>query len=586
MNFKSFTIEITRRYVEDHIGLIDSSIISTILGWVRSREIAKLSTCSDHFPTAYSSVGNVRFLRQVAAFFKKNTAFSDPLVCTPAAHKAFEHAERLCRITNRRLDHFYEHPDRIDPELLSDVLRTQYIISDVLGPVGDLTARLPELVRITAGATSTLSRRQSLPPLKLRFKEMPATRKAQPYLHALASYYGYESVTFRSVLTNRVETVPKNWKTDRTIACEPTGNLILQLALDEFIKERLKQKLKVDLSDQSKNQRLAMLGSLGESYVTLDLSMASDTMSFNALAWLLPRDWFEYARDARTPCGRGFGRLYEYAKFSSMGNGATFTLETLVFAAFCKAAGATRWNVYGDDLIVERKDVHRLVRLLAFFGFRLNHDKSFTEGPFRESCGADWFAGVDVTPVYLRDGLSLKSEDCHNVNTLASIAFPEGRLAKFLSDFVAERALPFVPFTESSISGVWLDARSAYSAKVIRKRKTVIGIDPNQLEFKAFVPQARSLRLDDSRSLFLWHLDANRRLTRPVGLFQHGLKSEWHEDAVRTKSVLGDSCIIRSRIPVFTHKYRRKWVCWIPPTVATPEHLYWWSDYLTRRKAG
>lgn len=578
IDFKTFTIDVSRRYVEDCNSLIDSGMRNTILGWLRAREIAKLSSCVDHFPEAYQSPDQIRFLRQVAAFFKKNVAFSDPSVCTPAAQSAFERAEKLCRITNRRLDHFFAYQDRIDPELRSDVLRAESIVRDVLGDIGTYYEMVTSLIRVTPGATSTLSRREALPPLKLRVKELPATLSAQPYLRVIASHFGYDNVSFKTVRTNRVETVPKNWKTDRTIACEPTGNLSLQLTLDSYIKMRLKRKLGINLSDQSENQRLALQGSLDDSLSTIDLSMASDTMSYNCVAWLLPFQWFKFCCAARSPYGKGFGRLYKYAKFSSMGNGATFTLETLVFAAFCKSVGSTGFNVYGDDIIIETEHVERLKRLMRFFGFLVNHEKSFTSGPFRESCGTDWFAGIDVTPIYLRSGAKLKSEDCHNVNTLASICSPGGTLEEYLVDYTLTRDLPFVPFTENSTSGVWVTPSSAYATKAIRNNRGV-------LQFKAYTPHSVNRLVDDSRSLFLWHLDAARRGNKKHPIDEPYTFRQWVLDPIRAKSITHQPCIIRSRVPVFTHKYKRKWVCWFPPTVATPSHLFRWSDTLIRRKA-
>jgi hypothetical protein len=39
--------------------------------------------------------------------------------------------------------------------------------------------------------------------------------------------------------------------------------------------------------------------------------------------------------------------------------------------------------------------------LLAICGFKTNHSKTFSDGPFRESCGADWYEGIDVRPFTL-----------------------------------------------------------------------------------------------------------------------------------------------------------------------------------------
>jgi hypothetical protein len=457
------------------------------------------------------------------------------------------------------------HEDRLDPQLRRDINRTTGIIADTLGVFNDFFSDLPKRIRVTAGATATRSRRESLPYLKMRFRRLPASDSAIPYLRALGTYYGFNKVTFKVTNYNRVQTVPKNWETDRTIACEPEGNLVLQLALDSYIKECL-HSLGVNLSDQFRNQRLAKEGSINDDLVTLDLSMASDTAAYNAVAWLTPSPWFKYAADIRVQEGHGFGRTFKYNKFSSMGNGATFTLETLIFAAFCKASGATRMAVYGDDLIVNKECLPRLYALLKFFGFQLNRNKSFTSGPFRESCGTDWFNGRDVTPFYLRSGGKLKSELCHNINGLASIATLGGKLHEYLRNLIIEERLPFVPFNESSISGVWIDSHEAYSQRIIRSEKHT-----SSLRFKAYVPKTKNRDIRTFSTYFLWHLDAARRNDVLVD----------ERFPIHLRPIVGENCIIRSSVPIFSHKYVRKWVYWLPPVVATPVHLYWWTDFIT-----
>jgi hypothetical protein len=88
-----------------------------------------------------------------------------------------------------------------------------------------------------------------------------------------------------------------------------------------------------------------------------------------------------------------------------MGNGFCFPLETLLFTVACVAVGAGKpgidFTVYGDDIIVRKQYFEPLLQLLRYMGFTANTDKTFSMGPFRESCGADWFGGVDVRPFTL-----------------------------------------------------------------------------------------------------------------------------------------------------------------------------------------
>ncbi len=581
IDLRAIAYDVCRCYTLDLDGLVDPSFQQRVLGWIRSRDLERLSSCPDHIPEALQHRDLTLYTRQIAAFFKKNPAFSDSLRCDSEARTAFRTAEMQCRITNKRLDHYYVHANRLGVQRRSDINRAKRIIRDTLGEFADFVEELPHLIRVTSGATSTRSRRNSLPYLKVRKRGLPATSRAQPYLDALSRFFGYGRVSYKTVQTNRVETVPKSWKTNRTIACEPEGNLSLQLALDSYIKTRLRKKMGIDLSDQGRNQRLAKEGSMDDNLSTIDLSMASDTMAYNTVSWLLPSDWFEFADRVRTPLGVGFGEVWKYAKFSSMGNGATFTLETLIFASLCKAIGSHRFSVYGDDIIIETEFSERLISLLRFFGFHVNKAKSYTSGPFRESCGADWFRGVNVTPFYLRPVSSTKAELSHIVNGLIDISLVEGHLMKFCKELVAQASLPLVPFNSSSISGVWITPHHAYSQRLIQTRHWGPYKQGPYSKFKAFLPRTKSRVVADSRSLFLWHLDAYRR---SFGI-KPSLDRNPYLNPERMGKEIASDCITRSSVPVFTHKYVRKWVIWRMPDTASPDLLFLWSDYLLRSDA-
>lgn len=215
---------------------------------------------------------------------------------------------------------------------------------------------------------------------------------------------------FEVVDGNRIEFVPKNAKTDRSIAIEPTMNLYLQLGVDGFIRRRLKR-WGVDLDNQTKNQELARLGSLGKGYATLDLKNASNTISRKLVELLVPKDWYDLLCKLRSPSGVLQGESLKYEMISSMGNGYTFALESAIFAAFIFAvrkqqglkSDSTKWAVFGDDLIIEESLVEKLKIVLACAGFTINEEKSFFSGPVRESCGTDWIQGRLVRPVFLEN---------------------------------------------------------------------------------------------------------------------------------------------------------------------------------------
>lgn len=556
MNPIEFTYGICRRYLQDRQSTLPSDVFDLLLGKTRQRDLAFLASCSDQFPPNLVSGEAWRTLMQVEAFFKKNKSFSSP-DGEAAALRTFERGERICRITNRRLDHYYIQRARLAPDLDLWVSRMEKDIYRIMGNHVQFLERLPGLVRVTAGATSSRSRRSSVPFMKVS-KRPVCTARSVPYLNALSRYWGYGNIRPRLTTTNRVELVPKNWKTDRTIACEPEGNVFLQLAFDEYMKGRLRR-VGIDLSNQGRNQELAREGSVSGELATLDLSMASDTLSYNTVAWLLPQHWFSIVSDFRSPCANG---KYQgkYAKFSSMGNGTTFPLETLVFTAACRAVGSKRYSVYGDDIIIETELVNDLTKLLRFLGFILNTEKSHTKGPFRESCGANWYQGVDVTPFYVRDIDRRKAVLCHLVNGLISVAEPWGRVWDFLADLTVQERLPLVPVNDDSMSGIWVSAHHAYDMNLFRRGRRA---KPFILQFKAYKVKNIQRVNSDSRSLFLWHLGASRNKDRKTHLSSSGYTTS-------------------------SHKYVRKWVHWIAPVTGVDRStIFWWSDHvLARRKAG
>jgi hypothetical protein len=111
-------------------------------------------------------------------------------------------------------------------------------------------------------------------------------------------------------------------------------------------------------------------------------------------------------------------------KFSSMGNGYTFALETVIFWSLVQAAnsltGCEVASVYGDDIVCESNSALLLTEALRFAGFKVNSEKSYYTGPFRESCGADWLGGVLVTPQYLRKQVLRCTDVYHFLNRLHS----------------------------------------------------------------------------------------------------------------------------------------------------------------------
>lgn len=222
---------------------------------------------------------------------------------------------------------------------------------------------------------------------------------------------------------NVMFTVPKNAEIDRCACKEPDINMWLQKGVGNHFRQGLR-KAGINLNDQSINRRLAKVGSTDGSLATLDLSSASDSITTSLVETLLPPLWYSLLSDLRSPVTDVIGKgPHRNEMFSSMGNGFTFELESLLFfalakatARFCGVSGVI--SVYGDDLIVPTALTQDLIWILNYFGFSVNSAKSFWEGPFRESCGGHYFDGRDVTPFYLRAPMGVLSDVIHMANSL------------------------------------------------------------------------------------------------------------------------------------------------------------------------
>ena len=175
----------------------------------------------------------------------------------------------------------------------------------------------------------------------------------------------------------------------------------------------------IDLSDQSKSGRMAMEASRTGKTATIDLSSASDRLS----CWLVERifranpDFLQHLHSVRTryiriPAVNGGSETYhKLNKYASQGTAVTFPVQSFVFLCIvlgvCLNNNVTERNiralrgrvrVFGDDIIVPSTGYADVCDLLDLFGLKVNMEKSFVHGRFRESCGVDAWNGYDVTP--------------------------------------------------------------------------------------------------------------------------------------------------------------------------------------------
>lgn len=364
-------------------------------------------------PWDYHSAAEFRVDYLLSKFLSKYKGLKTGIDTRAVAFANFKVGEARCLATNRRFRH--RRPTIVDPVFHE----AQRLVSSVLGRF--CVSKMAHAERWGPGATHELSRRQAYLdskigklPISVTADCLPAFRAAiTADLHWSAVILGNVPCgpfslldgIFDIVPGNRIDTVLKDAKTDRCIAIEPRGNMFMQKAVGAFIRRVLKR-VGVNLDDQGRNQELARLGwELG--YATIDLSMASDTMSWRFVYEMLPEEWYCYLDSLRSKSYEMDGCVpTRFEKFSSMGNGFTFELESLLFWALAKASckqSDAVVGVYGDDIIVPCEDSHVTIATLSYAGFETNVEKTFVDGPFRESCGRHFFLGEEVTPIYQKE---------------------------------------------------------------------------------------------------------------------------------------------------------------------------------------
>jgi hypothetical protein len=371
---------------------------------------------------------------------------------------------------------------------------------------------------------------------------------------------------------SKVITVPKDATTDRVIAIEPGINLWFQKSIGEMINRRL-LRFGIDLHDQGRNQRLARLGSETSLVATVDLSSASDSIAASVVRELLPPRWYSVMDSCRTKYGilKRDGleeEVIRWAKFSSMGNGFTFSLESLIFYAVaicCTEALHEDQNlvsVYGDDVIIPTSVFSLLSEVLSFYGFVVNTKKSHYDSPFRESCGAHYFNGFDVKPVYLKGRVSSVQAVYRLANAIRRYAH------RCCSGWACDKRfrLPFALLVSSVPRALRLRIAEGLGdggfignfdeATPSRERHGIEGYRVYHL-----MDQSKTLH-DDQEGYFLsslWDLSKRDEALRPVSSRPLTLKAmyAWDDGEVKKKGY--NSTPLHESVPRVVHSVVRQW---------------------------
>lgn len=342
------------------------------------------------------------------AFLSKYSGFDTGIDTEAVAIEKWLKAEDQCRETNLRFRGYWNGTVKTSPRVEAVLSYAQRKISSILGPIERF-----DLSQAGFGpGADTATRRGNTS----AYDKWSTPGTATPGILELSQEFLTE--TFAADEIEHCEVVnhskfavaPKDAKTDRAICTEPRWNMYVQLGIGEYLANRLAT-IGQSIRNQTRNQ-LGAERAERDGLATVDLSSASDTIAKCLVLELLPEDWFDLLAKARTPNVLLKGRKILLEKFSAMGNGYTFPLETIIFYALSMgvvATGSGRTHdveTYGDDIIVPSQDYDALVEVFTFCGFTLNTGKSYASGLFYESCGHDYFQGKNVRPIYLKEPIT------------------------------------------------------------------------------------------------------------------------------------------------------------------------------------
>lgn len=454
-------------YISLFNALVDSSEL--ILARVYPDRLPRLERLQDlpEVVAFYSDLANhcrklddvegYTLCNQIACLMKK-LEYPCKALDRAAEEKAMEKwiaAEQGCKEMNAKLWEIKQHPLTHSHPELSALIST--LSADIRQLLGDFPPDLGEVIghgKFGPGSTSTHSYAEGAP----IFKVAPADNNTHGFYPDMREEVGWltentmlsyvfsspnngevitekggciyqlreieeaalsDNLEFRLVETDHatLRFVPKSVSEKRIIEVGPSLAGFLQQMYDAVLRRRLKESWGLDLTDQVPNQHLAFLGSLrsgGDTPCTIDLSSASDSISYGLVAMLLPVSWTRtLARyRAKRVAVENSAELRTVEKFSAMGNAYTFSLMTLIFGAVVRSVlrdlgfERAKWRVYGDDIIVPYDAYDSVVERLSLLGFSVNEAKSFKDGAFKESCGADFFRGHNVRALYIKKPLS------------------------------------------------------------------------------------------------------------------------------------------------------------------------------------
>lgn len=301
---------------------------------------------------------------------------------------------------------------------------------------------IPDADFIPKHGPGSIADHQGRMPIPYKYGNMRADMRLKYLEKYIGDMDSYVPIALAGPLSrvSEIVCVPKSMITNRTISKEPVSLQYFQQGVMRWIVDAVHShpmlSRHISFTDQSLSSEMARVGSLWGDYATIDLSAASDSVSYDMVkeifkgTWLLPFLVCTRSDKTRLPSGREVS----LRKFAPMGSALCFPIETIVFAACCELAKQrsgtkARYRVFGDDIVISESAKDILVNILLDCHFEVNTTKSFGGTEllnFREACGGEFYNGVDVTPLrisrkfWVPDCLTIQSAD--HVSSYVSFA--------------------------------------------------------------------------------------------------------------------------------------------------------------------
>lgn len=209
--------------------------------------------------------------------------------------------------------------------------------------------------------------------------------------------------------------VPKSYKAYRPVAPESVWRQAHLQAVKKAMERCIAESPwapYLTIKDQDLNREAAKEGSIDGHFATIDLSSASDRIPRRFIVELFPKDVVDASLRYLARYIRVGNKKYKMWMWSTAGSSITWITEHAFFFLLAlqvkkimqayRTVAVRMPRTFGDDLIIDSRGIDLMTNVLTRFNGILSEGKSYwsESGGYRESCGAEYFFGDDMSTSY------------------------------------------------------------------------------------------------------------------------------------------------------------------------------------------